>query len=167
VLKVADQTSSLVGGGQSQDLGAIVRNLRALTETLASRDQEIGRMIVDLADASASIRRAAGEAQTLAAAGNGGAQAAIGEVQELVKSDLRARQAAQQTAGAAQSVDQLVSSSRQPFELFTRDGLIEFRHFVAEARQLVQELREIADRLRSNPSQFLLGRDQGGFQPER
>jgi ABC-type transporter Mla subunit MlaD len=48
VLKVADQTSSLVGGGQSQDLGAIVSDLRALTETLASRDQEIGRMIVDL-----------------------------------------------------------------------------------------------------------------------
>jgi phospholipid/cholesterol/gamma-HCH transport system substrate-binding protein len=175
VLNVADQASSLVGGGQSHDLDAIVRNLRALTETLASRDQEIGRMIDDLADASASIRRAAGEAETLAAAGSGGAQAAqatIGEVQELVKSDLRpaldqARQAAQQTAGAAQSVDHLVSSSRQPVELFTRDGLIEFRHFLAEARQLVQELREIADRLQTNPSQFLLGRDQGGFQPEK
>jgi phospholipid/cholesterol/gamma-HCH transport system substrate-binding protein len=132
-------------------------------------------MIDDLADASASIRRAAGEAQKMAAAGSGGAQAAqaaIGEVQELVQSDLgpaldQARQTAQQTAGAAQGVDRLVSSSRQPVELFTRDGLIEFRHFVAEARQLVQELREIADRLRSDPSRFLLGRDQGGFQPEK
>ena len=38
---------------------------------------------------------------------------------------------------------------------------------VAEARQLVQELRDVADQLRSNPSQFLLGRNQGGFQPER
>jgi phospholipid/cholesterol/gamma-HCH transport system substrate-binding protein len=175
VQKLADQASSLIGGGQNQDVGAILKNVRQLTDTLASRDQEIGQMIDDLAAASASVRRAADQAKTLIAAGSQTAQTAQAtatDVQKMVASDVeptlvQARQAAQQTADAAQSVDQLVSQVRPPVERFATDGLIGVRHLVAEARQLVQELRDVADQLRSNPSQFLLGRTQGGFQPEK
>jgi len=175
VLEVANQAANLVGGGQNRDMGAILANVRQLTETLASRDQEIGRMIDDLAAASASVRKAADQTQTMIEAGTRTArtaQATVADVQKMVASDLQptlgqARKAAQQTAEAAQSVDQLVSRVQPPVERFASDGLTEIRHFVAEARQLVQQLRDVADQLRSNPSQFLLGREQGGFQPER
>ena len=179
VLEVANQASGLLGGGggggPDQDVGAILKNLRQLTDTLASRDQKIGRMIDDLAQASARVDRAAGQAQTMLEAGSQTAQAAqatVGDLHKLVTSDVRpalaqARQAAQKTAAAAASVDQLVGQTSPPVERFATDGLTEVRHFVSEARQLVQELRDVADQLRANPSEFLLGRNRGGFQPER
>jgi phospholipid/cholesterol/gamma-HCH transport system substrate-binding protein len=153
ILQVANQASNLIGGGQNQDVSAILKNLRQVTDTLASRDQEIGRMIDNLAQASASVNRAAQQAETLTK-----------DAQPAVK---QGQQAANQIADAAHSVDQLVAQNRQPIQQFTTDGLTEFRHFISEARQLVQELRDVAQQLRENPSQFLLGRNQNGFQPEK
>jgi phospholipid/cholesterol/gamma-HCH transport system substrate-binding protein len=175
VQKLADRASALVGGGQSDDLGATLKNLRTLTAALAGRDQELGRMVDDLAAASASIRRAADRSPALVEAGGQSAQAAqatIGALEQLVTTELRpaldqGRQAAQAGAGAAAQLDRLVSASQAPVARFAGDGLTEVRHLVAEARQLIEELHAIADRLRANPSRFLLGRDQGGFEPER
>jgi phospholipid/cholesterol/gamma-HCH transport system substrate-binding protein len=168
ILKVADQASNLLGGGQNQDLSAIIRNLRQVTDTLASRDQEIGAMIDNLAQASASVKRAAQQAETMMQAGT----ATMGDVQQLVAKDVQpavrqGQQAANQIADAAQNVNQLVAENRQPIRQFTSDGFTEFRHLISEARQLVQELRDVTERLRENPSQFLLGGNQGGFQPEK
>ena len=161
VLEVANQASNLIGGGQNQDVSAIIKNLRQVSDALASRDEEIGRIIDNLAQASESVNRAAQQAETSLET----ARDTMSSVHQLVAQD--AQPAANQIADAAQNVNQLVAQTRQPIEEFTQDGFVEFRHLVSETRQLVQELRDVTERLRENPSGFLLGRDQGGFQPER
>ena len=147
VLQVANQASNLIGGGQNQDVSAILKNLRQVTDTLASRHEEIGHMIDNLAQASESVNRAAQQAE--------------GVTKNI-------QPAANQIADAAKNVNQLVAKTSQPIEQFSQDGLIDFRHFISEARQLVQEMRDVTQRLRENPSAFLLGQgNQGGFQPEK
>ncbi|RDZ27103.1 MlaD family protein [Lysobacter silvisoli] len=68
---------------------------------------------------------------------------------------------------AANGANNLLNDNRAAINSFANDGLAQLGPTLSELRVLVRDLRRISDRLESNPTRYLLGRDaQKEFEPQ-
>ena len=58
------------------------------------------------------------------------------------------------------------SQNRQSIKVFAGEGLFELSRFVTEARFLIASLSRLAERLETDPAQFLFGDTEQGFEAE-
>lgn len=69
---------------------------------------------------------------------------------------------------AATGANGILNDNRAAISSFANDGLAQLGPTLAELRALVRDLRRISDRLDSNPTRYLLGRDAAKeFEPEK
>ncbi|ROU07661.1 MlaD family protein [Lysobacter enzymogenes] len=69
---------------------------------------------------------------------------------------------------AASGANGILNDNRAAISSFANDGLAQLGPTLAELRALVRDLRRISDRLDSNPTRYLLGRDAAReFEPEK
>ncbi|SDY61992.1 phospholipid/cholesterol/gamma-HCH transport system substrate-binding protein [Lysobacter sp. yr284] len=69
---------------------------------------------------------------------------------------------------AASGANGILNDNRAAISSFANDGLAQLGPTLAELRALVRDLRRISDRLDSNPTRYLLGRDAAKeFEPEK
>ena len=68
---------------------------------------------------------------------------------------------------AATGADGIINDNRAAISSFANDGLSQLGPTLGELRALVRDLRRVSDRLDSNPTRYLLGRDAPKeFEPE-
>jgi phospholipid/cholesterol/gamma-HCH transport system substrate-binding protein len=68
---------------------------------------------------------------------------------------------------AANGANGILNDNRAAISSFANDGLAQLGPTLAELRVLVRDLRRISDRIDSNPTRYLLGRDaQKEFEPQ-
>ena len=70
-------------------------------------------------------------------------------------------------AKATDLIDRIISDNRQDIRSFTRDGLPELERFLREGRAAAEEIRELSNSLRENPSQLLYQQPQKGVEIPR
>ena len=69
---------------------------------------------------------------------------------------------------AATGANGILNDNRAAISSFANDGLAQLGPTLSELRSLVRDLRRISDRLDSNPTRYLLGRDAAKeFEPEK
>jgi len=69
---------------------------------------------------------------------------------------------------AASGANGILNDNRAAISSFANDGLAQLGPTLSELRSLVRDLRRISDRLDSNPTRYLLGRDAAKeFEPEK
>jgi phospholipid/cholesterol/gamma-HCH transport system substrate-binding protein len=70
-------------------------------------------------------------------------------------------------AKASDLIDKIIADNRQDIRSFTRDGLPELERFLREGRAAAEEIRELSNSLRENPSQLLYQQPQKGVEIPR
>ncbi len=134
-------------------------------ELLSDDNQkEIARMLKVSSEAMTSIKTLADEAakavktiDTTAGAAAEFAQKAKGTLEEFDK-------AAQAAAALGQEFRGLVRENRRPIADFAATGLYEFSLFLTDMRKFVRTFDRILSRLEGDPSNFLFGNRQRGFE---
>ena len=94
----------------------------------------------------------------------------VDSISESAVSDLNAamgdiRTAAADVRSVTAEVSGLVSANSQAIADFTGEGLVDFKRFIVEARQLVTSITRLVDRLEADGASFLLQQRQSEFNP--
>jgi ABC-type transporter Mla subunit MlaD len=74
---------------------------------------------------------------------------------------------AENLAKATDLIDRIIADNRQDIRSFTRDGLPELERFLREGRAAAEQIRELSNSLRENPSQLLYQQPQKGVEIPR
>lgn len=131
-----------------------LENLRATTASISDQRDDIEKLI-------SNARLASDDLRTMLAQVNGSVQKVDREVLARLPATMDKLDAAIASFEAAgNNANALVSENRAPINQFTRDGLQQLGPTLGELRMLIRDLRQITDRLDSNPAGYLLGREQ-------
>ncbi|MCF8468883.1 MAG: MlaD family protein [Sneathiella sp.] len=140
--ELADRAAELLNAENQRLAAGILADVAQITGSIASRTDKIENIIDSLDRSSADvvesvrlIRQIASETKPL--------------VQNLEASLSTAR-------GALAGVDNLIGNDGEA-------AVVEFRHFLAESRQLVAKMTRIADRIENDPSGILFGTPDAEF----
>jgi len=163
-------------------------NLRTLTSALAGNSQRITELIDNASGMAVDLRTAAGDVRALTEDARTNLNSLAKDATALI-ADARSTletvdkqvggigdQAKQvlggfgATAGSiGQTSDELrglIAENRKPIRDFSGEGLYDLSRMIAEMRGLVASLSRIAERLESDPSLFLFGGPEKGYQPQ-
>lgn len=130
-------------------VAATPRNTERITATIAARDEEIDRVLADLAAASASM------SATLQRI-----DGAAGEAERVLRDDLPAMTASARAAlasleGAATHVDGALVDNREALTRFTHEGLGEVAPTLETLQATLVSLRRLVERLEQQPGLLL------------
>ena len=103
------------------------------------------------------------EVQQQAASLGDNAGLAIGDAR-LLMADLR--ETATSLGETGDMINEMIDENREPIADFTQDGLYEFASLIDEMRILVSSLTRIAEQLEADPSGYLFGGSQQGFEAQ-
>jgi phospholipid/cholesterol/gamma-HCH transport system substrate-binding protein len=157
---LVDRFADLVNEENRKHLGLIVADINKLTNAIARREQEIGRIIEALERGSNDFAETSRSLRSVAAKADG----AMNGVDDLVRDG---RRAVASIAAASEEAHAILAENRRPIENFTNDGLAEIRRFVNEARILVGSIARVAARIEDDPSQVLFGSRDSEFKLEK
>jgi phospholipid/cholesterol/gamma-HCH transport system substrate-binding protein len=142
-------------------------NLTAFSGTLAN----INKASVGLPQTARDLNGLLGElrsATTQIAASAQDLRAVIDTAGPDVEATIqRLHAVADNIAKATDLIDKIIADNRQDIRSFTRDGLPELERFLREGRAAAEEIRELGNSLRENPSQLLYQPPQKGVEIPR
>ena len=169
-LALLERASLLFEEENLEALAGTLRNVEALTGTLAGQSDSIETLLTDAAGAATEVGSVSSELGRLAVDLRALTAKLDGQV-DGVGGDLLDTLAQLQTAAsalgrAAGQLDGLVGDLREPLDDFAGTGLYEFTQLVGETRLLVAALTRITKEFERDPAGFLIGRSRGGFQAE-
>jgi phospholipid/cholesterol/gamma-HCH transport system substrate-binding protein len=152
VTTLADRASALLDKENQENFKSI---LRGASEALVS--------LRGLATEMTTVaREARGPVQELANLARKG-QTSLGEFDKASQSVDRASQSISSFMGDARTI---VRENRRPIADFAATGLYEFSLFLTDMRKFVRTFDRIMTRIESDPSQFLFGNRQRGFETQ-
>ena len=157
-----------------QNLTGFIADLRQLSQTLATRQEAIGRAIDSFDRTSGDIAKAAEAARDVATRLDrvmSEAERTLRSTIQLVSGDAtqavnEARAAMKQLNATLAEFHALVEENRAPIQSITTDGFGEFQRFIAEARIMVASLARVAQRLEDDPSAVLFGNRDAEYRIE-
>ncbi|WP_341911787.1 MlaD family protein [Ferrovibrio terrae] len=157
-----------------QNLGGFIADLRALSQTLVSRQDAIAGAVDSFSKTSTDIAKAASAAQDIASKLDrvmNEAEATLKTTNRLLEGDATAaaqdaRKAMAQLNEVLAGVSGIIEENRAPLNTMTTDGFGEFRRLMSETRILVASLARVAQRLEDNPSSVLFGNRDAEYRNE-
>lgn len=169
VTDLAEDARSLVDKETRDEIKRILRDLAALTDTLAKRSETVDRGIADGARAMENIARITDrlDARTPEIVENldGGTAALKDAGGEVRKAAIEIRiaagdvqEAGRVVARAGRELSSLLGENRQELGRFTRQGLPEIGVLATELRQLTAQLQRLGRQLEQEPDSAILGR---------
>jgi phospholipid/cholesterol/gamma-HCH transport system substrate-binding protein len=168
VLVLVDQLTKLVDDRNVNSISATLGNLRALSETLADRRDNIDRILTLGESTLTEARKVVGnmnqvtaDFSTKSAKLTDSFMDAVTDAQ-VTLSDVR--NTAQSFTSLADKLEGVVDENRVAVQDFATGGLYELTQFLAEARLLVAGLTRLSNQLEQDPSRFLFGDAQKGFE---
>jgi phospholipid/cholesterol/gamma-HCH transport system substrate-binding protein len=169
-LTLVERISQLFQGKNLEALTETLQNLEKFSGALAQQSGGVSTLVEDAGGAARQVEDVSGELMALTrdlreltskldrqVDGVGGELA--GTLSEL-------RTAAAARGGSAGELDGMIGDIRQPLNDFAGSGLYELTQLVGETRVLVAALNRITKEFERDPTGFLLGNSQGGFQAE-
>lgn len=167
-LVLLESVNAFASPENQQSFSKLLANASELSGRMAGRADEIDRIIVnadrmaaDLQATVAQLNRLVGRLGQVADGADATlsvARGAIGAVDQAVDEIART---AQSIDRLSREFEMLLTTNREPIEVFASQGLVEFTRFVEEARLLVASATRFVDDLQANPAQFLLGKQKG------
>jgi phospholipid/cholesterol/gamma-HCH transport system substrate-binding protein len=149
---------------------AVLHNAETFTAALAAQSEDLGNVVSSTAGAAEQVEDASGELAALAtdlrALTDRVGERVDGVGGDLVTTLAELQTAATALAAAADELDGLIGDVRQPVDDFAASGLYDFSQLIAETRSLVSALSRITTEFERDPTGFLLGSGQRGFQAE-
>ena len=151
-------------------LGGTLENVEAITGALAGRADGIGRLLDEGTKAATSVDAAATDVarltqdlRALLDSFGGRGEVVADEATETMQ---RVQTAAAQLGDAAAQLEAVVGDVRQPLDDFADTGLYNFSQLIGETRVLIAALNRISKEFERNPTGFLLGTNQRGFEAQ-
>jgi phospholipid/cholesterol/gamma-HCH transport system substrate-binding protein len=168
VVVLVDRLTRLVDDRNIKSVAGMLENVRDLSETLARRRDSFDR-ILTLGESTLVAARGAAEninvltADIRAKSGalSNGVMDAVTDTQ-VTLSDVR--KTLQSFARLADKLGIVVDENREAVKDFSSGGLYELAQFLAEARLLVAGLTRLSNQMEQDPSRFLFGDAQKGFE---
>lgn len=172
--ELLNRATQVLSDENLQNLSGFIADLRQISQTLASRQESIGRAIDSFDRTSGDIAKAAEAARDVATKLDrvmAEAERTLRETNRLVGGDATeavqdAKVAMKQLNTTLAEIQALVRENRGPIQAMTTDGFGEFQRFLAEARIMVASLSRVAQRLEDNPSAVLFGNRDAEYRNE-
>ena len=179
---LVDQVNQLVGRASllldDRNLGsiaAILANAEDLTEKLEKASGPFGALVADLRTTIETVKGTAARVDRLTVTAENELMPAILEGAETLQSTndalrqaaqalIQVEEAARKIGNASAQFDGLLAENRAPIRDFTNVTLYDANAFIAEVRELVISLRQITNDLNRDPSGFILGNQQRGYE---
>jgi phospholipid/cholesterol/gamma-HCH transport system substrate-binding protein len=159
--------NDVLGEQNRQNFAAAVADLRQLADAFARRAGDVDRTLQNLAAASddlPKITRRLDRVLDDAGATLSVARGTLTTIDQLVDSE--GRTAVGSAGKLMTELSEILHDNREAIQGFTGDGLVEFRRFLEEARQLVGNLNRVATRIGEDPSQVIFGARETEIKPE-
>ncbi len=132
-------------------------NVSKASAGLPATLHDINSLLSELHSATAQIAASAHDLRAVIDAAGPDAEATIQRLHAV----------ADNVAKATDIIDKIIIDNRQDIRSFTRDGLPELERFLREGRAAAEEIRELSNSLRENPSQLLYQQPQKGMEIPR
>ena len=143
------------------------QNLAAFSGTLANINKASVGLPQTLHDINSLLTELHGATEQIAASAHD-LRTVIGTAGPDVEATIQKLHAvADNIAKATDVIDKIIVDNRQDIRSFTRDGLPELERFLREGRAAAEEIRELSNSLRENPSQLLYQQPQKGVEIPR
>jgi phospholipid/cholesterol/gamma-HCH transport system substrate-binding protein len=150
--KLLAQFNQVASAENIEFVSQIVRDIKAVTETLARSSGEIDVIVSNAADISENMKSATKNVENL-----------TGDDAQKVVSEARA--AVENLKSLSGQLDGLVKENRPHIRDFSRGGLPQLAMMIQEARELFAGLERLAGRIESDPGAFLYGKSGAEYEP--
>ncbi|WP_374013091.1 MlaD family protein [Pseudoxanthomonas koreensis] len=151
--RIVERLDRMLSDGNVARVTAALENVERITDAMASKDQGMEALLISARDAARSL-------DTTLQTTNGTMQRIDQNlVRELPDIIAKLDSTLVRLDSAAGNADAILGENRAAINSFANDGLAQLGPTLTELRGLIRDLRHISDRLESNPSRFLLGRD--------
>ena len=181
ILVLVEAVTRLFDEKNVQAIGDTLANTEKMTAALAASATKLDAFLLDASGTAEELRATVKELRGDLAHLTANADAAlisaratldtIGDETAALGGDARAliadlRGSASSLTAMSDEIQGLVADSRTPLADFTAEGLYEFARLITEMRTLVASLSRIADGLESDPTGYLFGNPEEGFNAE-
>ncbi len=144
-----------------QSVALTLANIESLTGAVAEQREDLRAVITNARASSEQLEATLGNANSAMKSID---RELVSKLPELVA---RLDSTLVRLDSAAAGADGIVNENRAAISSFANDGLAQLGPTLVELRALVRDLRRMSDRLDSNPTRYLLGRDAPKeFEPE-
>jgi phospholipid/cholesterol/gamma-HCH transport system substrate-binding protein len=150
--KLLAQFNQMASSENIEYVSQIVRDIKAVSETLARSSEEIDVIVANAADISQNMKAATKNVENLTGP----------DAQRVVT---EARGAVENLRSLSGQLDGLVKENRPHIRDFSRGGLPQLAMMVQEARELFAALERLAARIESDPGAFLYGKSGAEYEP--
>jgi phospholipid/cholesterol/gamma-HCH transport system substrate-binding protein len=165
-LAIEDEIHDILGGKNRVAIDQVIENMRKLSAALASHSGDVEQILANSADATKKIDQLATTAnQVMEKAGGvvdhvdttvGHVNTAVGHVDKLIGH-------ADKLVG---NVDSTVTEMRPGLRDLSQRGVRQIEQLVTNLNDLVTKVGRVVDELERNPSRFLFGDHNAGYQPK-
>lgn len=167
IAELIDDTAAFAG-----DLRMAGKEIDGLMKDARGAVGQVGTIVNDVSglvkDTRGSLTRIETGATSVLATAQSSLKTVDGEIVSIsgeAKAMLREFNETAQSLGAtSEALNAIVTENRKPLHDFMGEGLYDFAQLVVEMRGLVASLSRIADRLETDPSLFLFGGSEKGFE---
>jgi phospholipid/cholesterol/gamma-HCH transport system substrate-binding protein len=166
VIGVADRLNLVLSDENRAAITDSLKNLDALTGTLARRSGDVDRMIGDAATTLASLRDATQSASATLARFDKIITEKGGIADKLATTLDDFDRSAKNLTQVTGHLDGMLQDNRTALHDFTQRGLTDATQLVADARTFIAALNRIADQLDRDPARFLFGDRRDGYRPK-
>ena len=157
--KLLAQFNQVVSSDNIEFVSQIVRDVKAVTDTLAKSSGNIDTVVANAAEISENMKAATARLDDIA----GNVEHLTGE--DAQKVVVEARGAVANLRSLTAELDGLVKENRPHIRDFSRGGLPQLAMMIQEARQLFASLERLAGRIESDPGAFLYGKSGAEYEP--
>jgi phospholipid/cholesterol/gamma-HCH transport system substrate-binding protein len=165
-LAIEDQLHDILGGKNRVAIDQVIENIRKLSAVLANHSGDVEEILANTADASKKIDQLAATAnQVVQKAGGvvdhvdttvGHVNTAVGHVDKLIG----------HTDKLVGNVDGTVTDVRPGLRDLSQRGVRQIEQLVTNLNDVVTKIGRVVDELERNPSKFLFGDHNEGYQPK-
>ncbi len=151
----------LLSSDNMDRLGRVINDIETISSAIASEDESLAALITDAAEAARTLRSATVAAEQSFNRLDGTLQR-IDEslVDELPKLVARLDQSLAAFESLSSGANAMLAENRDALASFSNQGLAQVGPAVTELRALLRELARLSEKLRDDPSGFILGRGQ-------
>jgi phospholipid/cholesterol/gamma-HCH transport system substrate-binding protein len=151
--RIVERLDQVLSDKNVERIAATLENLETISGSMADRDQGLQALIVSARDAARNLDRTVDTTN--------GTMQRLDEnlVKQLPPLLNKLDSTLARLDSAAGNADAILGENRAAINNFANEGLGQLGPTLSELRRLIRDLRQVSDRLESNPARYLLGRD--------
>lgn len=151
--RIVERLDQVLSDKNVASITASLQNLETISASMADRDQGLEALLLSARDAARNLDR------TLDTTNGTMQRLDQNLVKQLPPLLAKLDSTLARLDSAAGNADAILGENRAAINNFASEGLGQLGPTLSELRRLIRDLRQVSDRLESNPARYLLGRD--------